>query len=545
MAAFLCLACLAPLLAAAQPETVPVAAIGRSEAALSALAESFRQVDAELKAAHEKLKTPLSADEKSRTEESVQSLGAKRETLMKDLEMVVTGVDPQSFNEPAGQELNLQQETRELLLPIIQELKQLTASPREAEGLRRQLADLRHRHLLAESSLQKLETQIKVTNNATLKPLLEELLNQWKKRQSDADTELAVAEYKLGELEERRGGVLSALRGVAAGFFRQRGRNLLLAFVISLMIFGGMRLLWQRLNKLPALKRKNRSFGVRIAVVGYHGLSLLLSVFSVLLVFYLAGDWVLMGLAVLFLIGLAWTGKQTLPAVYEQVKLLLNLGSVREGERVIYHGLPWEVRSVGVFSDLRNPALDGGHIRLPLRELTTLVSRPDEGEMWFPCAADEWVCLSDGTHGKVVTQTPDWVHLVLLGGSRRTYPTQTFLQLCPENLAKSFRVRSVFGIDYRHQSICTTEVPQKLKAHIERELRTLIGAEHLKNVSVDLSEAGSSALNYTVLADFTGDVAQRYAYIARVIQQLCVDACNENGWNIPFNQLTLHQGEPA
>ncbi|MCF7788142.1 MAG: hypothetical protein K9N47_18615 [Prosthecobacter sp.] len=545
MAALLCLTCFSPVHAVAQAEAVPAPGNGRSEVALSALSESFRQVDQELKAARALLKTKLAADEQARTEEQVQSLGAKREALLKDLELVVTGVEPQSFTAPAGLEMDLQQETRELLLPIIQELKQLTASPREVEGLRRKLAELRQRHQLAETAQQKLEEQMKLSADPTLKPLLGELLVEWKKRQNDAETELAVAEFKLEELEVKRGGVMGALKDVAQGFFRQRGRNLLLACAISLLIFGGMRLLWQRLNKLPALRRKNRSFGVRIAVVGYHGLSLLLAVFAVLLVFYLAGDWVLMGLAVLFLIGIAWTGKQTLPAMYEQIKLLLNLGSVREGERVIYNGLPWEVRTVGIFSELRNPALHGGHIRLPLRELTALISRPDEDEVWFPCTADEWVCLSDGTHGKVVTQTPDWVQLVLLGGSRRTYPTQMFLQLCPENLMKSFRVRSVFGIDYRHQSISTTEVPQKLKTHMERELRTLIGADHLKNVSVELSEAGSSALNYTVLADFSGEVAQRYSFLSRAIQRLCVDACNQNGWNIPFDQLTVHRGEPT
>lgn len=542
MAAFLCLAMAN---ARAQPTAAATGGNGRSEVALSALAESFRQVDEEMKAVRALLKAKLPEDEETRLQERALGLSAKREALMKDLERVATGVEPQTFAAPEGLELNLQQETRELLLPIIQELRQLTASPREVEGLRRQLAALQQRQQLASTAQKNLEVQMKLATDPTLKPLLGELLIQWKKRQNDVETELAVAEFKLEELEVKRGGTLGTLRDVAAGFVRQRGRNLMLACLISLLIFGGMRLLWRRLSRLPALKRKNRSFSVRVAAVGYHGLSLLLSVFAVLLVFYLAGDWVLLGLAVMFLIGIAWTGKQTLPVVYEQVKLLLNLGSVREGERVVYNGLPWEVRSVGVFSELRNPALDGGHIRLPLRELTTLVSRPDEDESWFPCATDEWVCLSDGTHGKVVTQTPDWVQLVLLGGSRRTYPTQMFLKLCPENLTKSFRVRTIFGIDYRHQGISTTEVPQKLRAHLERELRSLIGVEHLKNVSVELSEAGKSSLNYTVLADFSGEVAQRYSSLKRAIQRLCVDACNLNSWNLPYNQLTLHKGEPA
>lgn len=532
----------------AQPTVMPPgssAENGRSGTALTALGESFRQVDQELQAERERLKTTLAPDEKAKAEEKVLVLNEKRESLLNDLELVVTGFDPQNFTNAISEELDLQTETRELLLPIIQELKQLTASPREVESLRRQLASLRQRRLLAEQAVGKFEQLIEQEPSSTLEPLLAGLLATWKKRQNDADTELAVAEFKLEELEVKRGGVLGTLRDVTSGFFRQRGRNLLLAILIGLLLFGGFRLLLGKLKKLPALRRKNRSFGARIAVVIYHVATLLLTAFSVLLVFYLAGDWVLLGLATLFLIGIAWTGKQTLPVVYEQLKLLLNLGSVREGERVIYNGLPWEVRSVGVFSELRNPALDGGHMRLPLRELTSMVSRPDEDEAWFPCAVDDWVCLSDGTHGKVVTQTPDWVQLVLLGGSRRTYPTKLFLEMCPENLAKSFRVRSVFGIDYRHQAISTTEVPQKLREHMERELRTVIGAENLKNVSVELSEAGSSSLNYTVLADFSGEVAHRHSFLTRAIQRLCVDACNANGWNIPFNQVTLHQALPA
>lgn len=518
---------------------------GRSRAALTALAGSIKEVERDLKLERERLKTKLPDDEQKKTEATIKSLGEKRDALLKNLEFVVTGIDPLTFNPPAGDSLDLQNETKELLLPIIQELKQLTASPREVESLRRQVASLRQDGAMVAEAAGRIEEQIKLDSDPALQPLLAELLETWRKRQNATETELAVAEFKLEELEVKRGGVLGVLREVTSSFFRQRGRNLMLALFCGALIFGVLRLLWSKLQRLPALKRKNRPFSLRVAMVAYHGATLLLTAFSVLLVLYLAGDWVLLGLAVLFLIGIAWTGKQTLPAFYEQLKLLLNLGSVREGERVIYNGLPWEARSVGVFTELRNPTLDGGHVRLPLRDLMPLVSRPYENEMWFPCEVDDWVCLNDGTHGKVVTQSPDWVQLVLLGGSRRTYPTQAFLQMCPENLANSFRVRSIFGIDYGHQSICTTEVPAKLKERLERELRTIVGADNLRNVNVEFSEAASSSLNYTILADFSGEVAQRHSFLGRVIQRICVDACNDNGWTIPFSQITFHQGEPV
>lgn len=512
---------------------------------MTALSESFKQLDDELRAEREHLKAKLSPDEKERAEAHVRELGQKRGELLKNLEFVVTGFDPLTFTADTDETMDLQAETRELLLPIVQELKQITASPRETESLRRRVALLQQRRALAEIAVRRLTNQITEEKNTTIKPLLGELLANWKKHQNDSDTELAVAEFKLQELEAKRGGIWGALREVTGGFFKQRGRNLLMAAFVSLLIFGSLRLIWRRLQTLPQLRRKNRSFALRMAVVVYHMASGLLAAFSALLVFYLAGDWVLLGLASMFLLGIAWTGKQTLPVVYEQLKLLLNLGSVREGERVIFNGLPWEIQRINVFSELRNPALNGGHIRLPLRDLTTLISRPAEDELWFPCAVDDWVCLSDGTHGKVVAQSPEWVQLVLLGGSRRTYPTRVFLDLCPENLANSFRVRSVFGIDYRHQALCTTEIPARLKDRLERELRAMVGGDNLKNVSADLSEAASSSLNYTILADFSGEMAHRHAFLTRAIQRICVDACNEHGWTIPFSQITLHHAEPA
>ena len=124
-----------------------------------------------------------------------------------------------------------------------------------------------------------------------------------------------------------------------------------------------------------------------------------------------------------------------LPGFYEQAKLLLNLGPVREGERVVFNGVPWEVQTIYFYTELTNPAFEGARIRLPLRDLLTLNSRPtDESSPWFPCRRNDWVRLSDGTRGKVVELTPEWVRLILLGGSRKTYTVSAFLDLHPESL---------------------------------------------------------------------------------------------------------------
>jgi hypothetical protein len=258
---------------------------------------------------------------------------------------------------------------------------------------------------------------------------------------------------------------------------------------------------------------------------------------------------VLLGLAVMFLAGLAWTGKHTLPQVYDQIKLSLNLGPVREDERVIYNSVPWKVGRIGFYTDLTNETLEGGRIRLPIRELSNLHSRPfGQKDPWFPSEQGHWVLLGDGVFGRVVLQTPDWVELVLLGGSRKTYTVGDFVALSPENLSRNFRIRSVFGIDYAHQSQCTSEIPRLLRETILKgilESGLIKEEENLVHLAVEFSNAGASSLDYTVLADFKGAVAQNYNKLQRLLAKLCVDACNENGWVIPFTQVTLHQAVSA
>ena len=41
-------------------------------------------------------------------------------------------------------------------------------------------------------------------------------------------------------------------------------------------------------------------------------------------------------------------------------------------------------------------------------------------------------------------------------------------------------------------------------------------------------------------ADFEGAVADKYEQIQFGMSRLAVDACNANGWVIPFTQITLH-----
>jgi hypothetical protein len=56
---------------------------------------------------------------------------------------------------------------------------------------------------------------------------------------------------------------------------------------------------------------------------------------------------------------------------------------------------------------------------------------------------------------------------------------------------------------------------------------------------VEFAVANSSSLDLVVIADFDGALGDLYNRLRRAIQRWCVDACTENGWEIPFPQMSL------
>jgi hypothetical protein len=62
---------------------------------------------------------------------------------------------------------------------------------------------------------------------------------------------------------------------------------------------------------------------------------------------------------------------------------------------------------------------------------------------------------------------------------------------------------------------------------------------------VEFKAANASSLDYLVYASMDGNSAASYFAIGRLIQKTCVDICNQEGWVIPFTQVTIHQAEAA
>jgi hypothetical protein len=433
----------------------------------------------------------------------------------------------------------------ELIKPVVIELKDMTARPRQLEKLRGDIAYYQARIPIARKAVEQIETIIPLVQDAKLKEKLTAVKDRWQQKEMDLTSQLKVAQLQLDKMTENDESFLETSQKILQIFFKSRGRNLALALAAFIGVLLILRLLHRTLVKIsPSHKAEKKPFRARLFDIIFHILTFVFAILSVLIVLYITGDWVLLSFAILFLLGLGWTAKAGIPRYWEQIKLFLNLGAVRERERIMLKGVPWEVVSLGLYSNLRNPELKGTSLRIPIQDLVGMNSRPwKENEPWFPCREDDWVMLADGTRGKVISQSHEMVRLVLRGGARKTYLTQDFLGQSPLNLSSNFRLKVTFGIDYAHQQSCTHEVPEKLDEFVKSRLEDEGYEKELLNLRVEFENASASSLDLVVIADFSGKVAQFYNRLNRLIARICVEASNEYRWEIPFTQITLHNAD--
>lgn len=479
-------------------------------------------------------------DEVTRQElaERLKNLRAEAEEGRQQFERFAVDIDLSPFVEEVKTGFDWQQEVGKLLKPIMAEFEAATAETRALGMLREKISDVGERLALAETAVANIERLRAQAESAALQARLDERLAYWTRLRDNAANEHKALELQLQNRLGQKKSLLDSTTGYAKNFVRTRGLNLVYGIGAFCAVFFGLR----ALAAFSQRRKKAKNFRSRLAALVLHLASILGGLLAMLLVFNMVGDWFLLGLVVIFLLGIGWAGIRTLPQHMEMMKLALNIGTVREGHRLDWDGVPYRVDSLGFSARLVNPLLDGGVQMLPVLALVGRYSRPPgEREEWFPTRPGDWVELSDGQTGRVAYQTPSAVQLVALGGAQTVYPTAAFVALNPRNLSTNFRVSETFGIGYRHQAIATTEVPRVMRERIENELVKGFGRERVLDVQVSMKAAGASSLDYEIRVDVKGELAPQAGALRSEIQRILVDACNEKAWDIPFPQLTVHQ----
>lgn len=455
---------------------------------------------------------------------------------------VINGVNLHNLDEAEDDKFDWRQEMALIARPIIDGLKDATEKPRR-------IAELRASISLYQQQLETTTKALEVVSRLEQREIPPEVAGEiaaiaasWRQRNAEIENALGVSQDELAALEAAKSRIFETMGNTVYEFILGRGLTLLLALVTGI----GLWYLLRALRRLVRSKRhivpeREQAARMRILAYSYHLTTIMLVAFAVLSVFYLRGDVLLLSLAIIALVMLALGVWRFLPGYVREARLLLNAGSAREGERVIYNGLPFRLASLNLYSELRNPELEGV-VRLPLATLSELISRPATDEDWFPCRNGEYLLMPDGAYAQVLQQTVELVRLKVVG-SIVQFATADFLQLNVRNLSREgFGVVVTFGIDYQHQAISLDQVPARLRSGIIEAFKQAELEDDLVNLVVDFSAANTNSLDYLIYATLNGSCADSYFAIKRLIQQACVDTCNQEDWTIPFTQITLHQG---
>ena len=481
---------------------------------------------------HEKLRSQITA-----LRETISALTRSFEGI------AVSGANLRSLQNEPQQELSWHDELMQIARPLLNSLKEATEKPRRIEELRREIEVYQRQFEVS----RKATASLAQFNRGELPPPVAEgladIATAWQERSRDIERSLELAKGNLQSLEAEEIDLLATFAGIGQEFVLGRGLTLLLALLTGSGVWLTMRVLRQLVRASRRGKQDSEHAArIRLLFYGYHLLTIVLVLLAVLSVFYVRGDLLLLSLAIIALVMLALGTWRYLPRYVQEGRLLLNVGAARQGERVIYRGLPFRITSLNLHSELRNPELDGV-IRLPLSELAQLISRPRGNDAWFPCRVGDYLLLADGSFAQVLQQSIEWVRLKVMG-SVMQIGSAAFLQQHPRNLSiDGFGVVASFGIDYQHQQIALQEVPQRLQDGIKEAFSAAEYGDDLKDLKVEFKMASASSLDYLIYASMDGNSAASYFAIGRLLQQSCVDICNREGWIIPFAQFTIHQAE--
>ena len=511
-------------------------------ATLQELKKSEDLLTKEIKAKTELKNRSNLDDEKERLKLEIKVLDLQVNELKTKFEKIATGIDTSVIkSKESKQATTISDDFKLLLKPLIQGLKQSTEDMRKKAQLQEEIEYYKVILPQAAEAYENLEMLLKNPQTKELKKDLSKLMKHWQQQISLITSNLNASLHQVEMLERSNLSFTESLHMNTKSFFQQRGLYLLesiAAFLIVIIVMNIIHALF--INIFPALTKANRSFHIRFGDLLYRVLTTIVAILAPMAVFYYEEDWVLFSAGLLILFGIAWTFRHLIPRLWQQARLLLNIGSVREEERIYYQNLPWRVKNINIFTVLENPD-SGVKLRLPIEELVGLTSRPPlKYEPWFPCRLNDWVLLSNDYYGKVVGISLEFIELVDIGGGHRTFMITDFLSLSPQNLSTGFRIVDSIGISYKHQKESTNKIVETLEKFIMQKIKEEGYKDGLNKLIVQFSHAGDSSLDIAVIANFNADMAPLYYRLKRAIGRWCVDACSEYGWEIPFPQLTVH-----
>jgi hypothetical protein len=442
--------------------------------------------------------------------------------------------------------LDWEKELKDIFSPVIVGLKDVTDRPRQMEILHSQILYFKQRIPEIKLGIEFIEKFMENVTDDQIRTRLENSKVYWKQQEKEFTAKLKTAEHRLFELEKGKMTLWEGMEYFFKCIVGARGKNILMAgmaFFITFLLFSLIRRIIMMINVLRFIPKLG--FLANLIDVLLYLFTFVAATGAMIFTLYVANDWLILGIVLIILAGVVWAARNTLPLFVEQIKLLLSFGPVRQGERVIYNGIPYKVESIGIYSHLNNPLLTGGNVRLPLRDLIDMRSRPfKKNEPWFPCKEGDWVVINEETHRQVVQQTPQTVKTEWFG-MREIMPTADFINQRIFNLSEApYWTGITLRLAFQHRTLDPNETIDKLTRIVEEEMLKTSYRDHVGEPWVDFLGIGKRGIEFMVWVKIKETDGSRYAKARRDLGKAVLKAVNQNSWEIVrFRHIDRRMGD--
>ena len=194
------------------------------------------------------------------------------------------------------------------------ELKRLTVDARHKTKLKDEFSFYQGLVPVAQKANAHLVALASKTDGPGLKADIERLMPEWTSVENQIKNKLDLVEMQLAEIERQESSLLESSQVSVKKFFRTRGLFIFIAVLACIGVVLLLRVSYLFLMRfIPGYNARYRPFHIRVFELLYRGLTFFFSLFSLIFVFYVFEDWVLLSLAIIFLMGVGWGAKIPCP----------------------------------------------------------------------------------------------------------------------------------------------------------------------------------------------------------------------------------------
>jgi len=502
---------------------------------ITQITEAIVAIETTIKIKRTEKKSAETGEEIAAIENEIETLTIRLQNLGKDYSIAITGIDTSGFFQKKINVRPLNEELIDIITPIVRSFKGLMGGTQRIAKINDEITYYESHIIQIKDGIAKTKQVYNTLSDSIAKERSHEILKFWEQQEKEFATRLNVTRHHLID-EEMKG-----QKGPSgfSSFIRGTGKNILLVLLIVFVISLLSRSLQRFINKVsPLHKSKKHIFGANLIDLGLRLLTSILILGAAMYVLLLLNDWVLLGFLFIFILGIIWSAKDNLVTYGKELQLLLNAGSIRQNERVIYKGIPYYVEKIGIFSYLNNPLLTGGRIRLPMKELLGMNSRLyDETESLFPTSKGDWIRI-DGSLRQIQDQTPEYVTIISKAGSPRTFSTTSFLTQNFINLSKArFDVAFLLNIESKHYNSVRDGGTELIKLRIEKfiDANGYENGDLISTPYVAIWTIASSSFGVLVHITVPPELASSFKGINALIKQATAEVAQEQDWWSPFS----------